>query len=120
MGLRGGHGVHLGRGSGKSVVGAHWGQYVQGLAEWQEHRIEGYAALVLDGTAFWRPSLKQCPSQHYHPAAGQALPAVIMGLAGVVGDIRGSDWLCRAGLSGYIRVTVAKNAYGRTCSNRLG
>jgi hypothetical protein len=37
----------------------------------------------------WRPALKNCPSKHYHPAAGRALPAVIFGIVGRVGEIHG-------------------------------
>ena len=58
---------------------AQWSQHVEGLPEWQRHEYEGYKPVVADGTAFWRPTLKNCPSQHYHPAAGRALPAVIFG-----------------------------------------
>jgi hypothetical protein len=37
----------------------------------------------------WRPALKNCPSKHYHPAANRALPAVIIGMTGEVGEING-------------------------------
>ena len=43
----------------------------------------------MDVTAFGRPSLKTCPSQHDHPAAQRALPAVILGRVGEVGEITG-------------------------------
>jgi len=66
-----------------------WRGYVTGLEGWTEHRFEGYLPVTVDVTAFWRPTLKNCPSQHYHPAAQRALPAVIMGLAGEVGEING-------------------------------
>jgi len=51
--------------------------------------VEGYQAVAVDVTAIWRPTLKNCPSQHYHPSAGRALPAVIIGLAGEVGRLNG-------------------------------
>ncbi len=66
-----------------------WREYVTGLPGWQEHRYEGYRAVPADVTAFWRPALKNCPSKHYHPAANRALPAVIFGITGVVGEING-------------------------------
>ena len=66
-----------------------WRGYVRGLEGWVEHRIEGYLPVTVDVTAFWRPTLKVCPSKHYHPAAQRALPAVIMGLAGEVGEMNG-------------------------------
>ena len=66
-----------------------WREHVMGLPGWQEHRYEGYRAVPADVTAFWRPALKNYPSKHYHPAANRALPAVIFGITGVVGEING-------------------------------
>jgi hypothetical protein len=66
-----------------------WKTYVTALPDWQPHRYEGYAPITVDVTAFWRPTLKNCPSQQYHPAAQRALPAVIIGLVGEVGEING-------------------------------
>lgn len=40
-------------------------------------------------TAFWRPALKDCPGPRYHLAANRALPAVILGLSGEVGELNG-------------------------------
>jgi hypothetical protein len=66
-----------------------WRRHVEGLPGWKGHEYEGYKPVVADVTAFWRPTLKNCPSQHYHPAAGHALPAVIFGIVGKVGEING-------------------------------
>ena len=66
-----------------------WRKQVEGLPEWKRHAYEGYKPVVADVTSFWRPTLKNCPSQHYHPAAGRALPAVILGVVGQVGEING-------------------------------
>jgi hypothetical protein len=66
-----------------------WRKYVEGLPEWKRHEYEGYKPVVADVTAFWRPTLKNCPSKHYHPAARRALPAVIFGVVGKVGEING-------------------------------
>ncbi len=66
-----------------------WRKHVESLPEWKRHEYEGYKPVTADVTAFWRPSLKNCPSQHYHPAAGRALPAVIFGVVGKVGEING-------------------------------
>lgn len=66
-----------------------WRKHVEGLPEWKRHEYEGYKPVVADITAFWRPTLKNCPSKHYHPAAGRALPAVIFGVVGKVGEING-------------------------------
>lgn len=66
-----------------------WQEYVMGLEGWQVHRYEGYCPITVDVTAFWRPTLKNCPSKHYHPAANRALPAVIFGVVGQVGELNG-------------------------------
>ena len=66
-----------------------WRNYVKGRSDWQEHRYEGYLPVTVDVTAFWRPKLKNCPSQHYHPVAKRALPAVIFALVGEVSSING-------------------------------
>lgn len=66
-----------------------WQEYVTGLEGWQLHSYEGYRPVTVDVTAFWRPALQNCPSQHYHPAANRALPAVIFGIVGQVGELNG-------------------------------
>ena len=66
-----------------------WRKHVESLPEWKRHEYEGYKPVTADLTAFWRPSLKNCPSTHYHPAAQRALPAVILGVVGEVGEIHG-------------------------------
>ena len=66
-----------------------WREHVSKLPGWQERRYEGYRPIPADVTAFWRPALQNCPSKHYHPAANRALPAVIFGITGVVGEING-------------------------------
>lgn len=66
-----------------------WQEHVEGLPGWTLHRYEGYNPISVDVTAFWRPALKNCPSKHYHPAAKRALPAVIFGITGQVGELNG-------------------------------
>ena len=66
-----------------------WREHVKAQPGWQEHRYEGYLPVTIDVTAFWRPALKGCPSQHYHPGANRALPAVIFGIEGSVGECNG-------------------------------
>ncbi|MGD8405876.1 MAG: hypothetical protein PVJ21_19625, partial [Anaerolineales bacterium] len=67
---------------------------IEGLPGWQVHRHEGYRAVAVDVTAFWRPALRNCPSKHYHPAANRALPAVIFGVVGVVGQVGDQRLAC--------------------------
>lgn len=71
-----------------------WQAQIEGLPGWQVHRHEGYCAIAVDVTAFWRPALRKCPSKHYHPAANRALPAVIFGVIGVVGQIGNQRLAC--------------------------
>ena len=71
-----------------------WQEQIEGLPGWQVHHHEGYRAITVDVTAFWRPALKNCPSKHYHPAANRALPAVIFGIIGEVGEIASQRLAC--------------------------
>ena len=66
-----------------------WQTHVEGLPEWQFHEYEGYCPVGVNITAFWRPTLQDCPSKYYHPQAGKVLPAVIMGVVGKTGSING-------------------------------
>ncbi len=66
-----------------------WQNYVEGMPEWQNHEYEGYRPIGVDITPFWRPTLQDCPSKYYHPQAGKALPAIIMGVVGQTGSING-------------------------------
>ena len=77
-----------------AVVLRLWQEQIEGLPGWQVHRHEGYRAITVDVTAFWRPALRNCPSKHYHPAANRALPAVIFGVIGEVGHIGGQRLAC--------------------------
>lgn len=63
--------------------------HVRQLPEWKERRNEGYLPVAVDITAYWRPTLKDCPGVHFHPAAQRALPAINMGLIGEVGEMNG-------------------------------
>jgi hypothetical protein len=66
-----------------------WQRYVEGQQQWQVHQYGGYYAKAVDITPYWRPRLKGCQTKHYHPQAGKALPAVIIGLIGRVGSVNG-------------------------------
>jgi hypothetical protein len=45
--------------------------------------------VAIDITGFWRPRLRGCPTRHYHPAAGRALPAIVLGVIARVGSAVG-------------------------------
>ena len=66
-----------------------FGNYVRKLPDWKERRYEGYLPIPADITAYFRPTLKNCPGEHYHPAAQRALPAINIGLMGEVGEMNG-------------------------------
>ncbi len=71
-----------------------WQEQIEGMPGWKIHEHAGFQAVTVDVTAFWRPALKKCPSKHYHPAANRALPAVILGVIGKVGEIGGQRIAC--------------------------
>ena len=50
-----------------------WREQIEGMPGWRVDRHEDYRAIPVDVTAFWRPKLANCPSQHYHPGANRAL-----------------------------------------------
>ena len=66
-----------------------WEAYVQQQGRWQPHQYEGYYPKAVDLTPFWRPTLKGCRTKHSHPAAGKALPAIVLGLVARVGSVNG-------------------------------
>ena len=68
---------------------ATWEEYVLAQGHWQPSAYEGYYPKAVDLTAYWRPSLKDCPGKHYYPPAGKALAAVVLGLIVRVGQVHG-------------------------------
>jgi len=43
--------------------------------------------VAVEVTGFWRPRLRACPTTHFHQEAGQALPAIPVGLVARVGRV---------------------------------
>jgi hypothetical protein len=68
---------------------ARWAAQVRGEGRWQPRTHDGYQAVPVDVTAFWRPRLRACPTTHYHAEAGKALPAIPVGLVARVGVVGG-------------------------------
>lgn len=68
---------------------AEWEAYVLEQGQWQPNRYEGFSPIGVDLTPFWRPTLRDCQTKHYHPAAGKALPAIPFGLIVRVGRVNG-------------------------------
>ena len=61
--------------------------YAKTEAGWRENRYEGYRAVSVDTTGFWRPRLKGWLGRHFKAIAGKALPAVVFGLIVISGQI---------------------------------
>jgi hypothetical protein len=77
---------------------ANWEATVLGASHWQVRYHGGYCAVAVDITGFWRPRLKNCPTKHYHHQAGKALPAIVLGIIGRVGQIGQQRLLLPLGL----------------------
>lgn len=68
-----------------------WQVYVASQNQWRARRYERYRVLSVDITGFWRPHLQGWQGKHYHNLAQKALPAVVVGvmiLSGQVGSQR--------------------------------
>ena len=63
-----------------------WAGVVAREGQWPSHAHGGYRPVAVDGTGFWRPRLRGCPTTHYHGVAGRALPAIPLGLIAGVGS----------------------------------
>lgn len=63
----------------------------QALAQgrWNPHRHAGYRPVACDLVGFFRPRLHHCPTTHFSPVAGKALPAIPLGIAVRVGEVDG-------------------------------
>ena len=64
-----------------------WVGYVSEEGHWKARCSEGYRIKAVDITAFWRPTLRGIKSKHYDAEAERALPAVPLGLIGMVGSV---------------------------------
>lgn len=65
-----------------------WQIFVARENQWSPRRYEHYQVLSVDITAFWRPKLKGWLGKHYHNLAQKALPAVVVGVMIVSGQVR--------------------------------
>ena len=64
-----------------------WHALVAREGRWQPHCHGGYRPVAVDVTGFWRPRLRDCPTTHYHGAAGKALPAIPIGMIARIGRV---------------------------------
>jgi len=61
--------------------------WVKGNSAWQAIELGGYRVRAGDMVGFFRPKLEGCPTKHFHPLAGQALPAIGLGMIAEIGHI---------------------------------
>lgn len=66
-----------------------WQVYVASENQWRVHRHEGYQAVSVDITGFWRPRLKGWLVKHFHSLAQRALPAIVFGVMVIAGEVKG-------------------------------
>ncbi len=66
-----------------------WRSYVIDQGQWQANSYEGYRALAIDVTAFWRPRLRGWKGKFFHGIAQRALKGVGFGLLVQVGQVDG-------------------------------
>ena len=64
-------------------------QAVTDEGQFRAHTYQGLQPVAGDLTAFFRPCLKGCPTQHSSSEAGKALPAIRMGILAQVGTVGG-------------------------------
>lgn len=64
-----------------------WQIYVNSHNQWRARRYEGYQVLSVDITGFWRPHLQGWLGKHYHNLAQKALPAVVVGVMVISGQV---------------------------------
>jgi hypothetical protein len=64
-----------------------WEAALCSAGQWHVRYHSGYCAVAIDTTGFGRPRLQNCPSTHYDQQAGKALPAIVLGIIGRVGQV---------------------------------
>ncbi len=64
-----------------------WQLYVKSQNQWRVRRYERYQVLSVDITGFWRPHLQGWLGKHYHNLAQRAMPAVVVGVMVISGQV---------------------------------
>lgn len=64
-----------------------WQMYVASQNQWRVRRYEHYRVLSVDITGFWRPRLQGWLGKHYHHLAQKAVPAVVVGVMIISGQV---------------------------------
>lgn len=66
-----------------------WQAYVANEDRWRVRRHAGYQVVSVDITGFWRPRLQGWVGKHFHSLAQRALPAVVVGVMVIAGQVAG-------------------------------
>lgn len=66
-----------------------WREQVVSEGQWQAHRYEGYSAVAVDITSFYRPRLQGWLGKAYCGLLGKALRGVAFGMVAEVGSVLG-------------------------------
>lgn len=64
-----------------------WEHIIRDEQVFNAHHYGGYRPVACDLVGFFRPRLRDCPTKHYSSAAGQALPAIPLGIAARIGTV---------------------------------
>ena len=64
-----------------------WEQLVREEQAFHAHQYGGYRPVACDLVGFFRPRLQHCATTHYSSTAGQAIPAMPLGIAARVGTV---------------------------------
>ena len=64
-----------------------WQVYVASQNQWHARCYARYRVLSVDITGFWRPHLQGWCGKHYHNLAQKALPAVVVGVMIIAGQV---------------------------------
>jgi hypothetical protein len=64
-----------------------WQIYVNRQNQWRARRYERYRLLSVDISGFWRPHLRGWLGKHYHHLVQKALPAVVVGVMIISGQV---------------------------------
>jgi hypothetical protein len=65
-----------------------WDNYMR-EQQWQPRDYQGYQAVAIDTTPFWRPKLQGLLTKYYDSEAEKALPAIVLGLMAHMGTVAG-------------------------------
>jgi hypothetical protein len=81
-------GLAYGRWRTQALLDAGW-QVIREEGDWHPRPHGGYQVFACDLVGFERPRLRGCPTKDYRSAKDRSVPAIRLGMAGSVGEVRG-------------------------------